>query len=118
MYKYFTNLLGRINREYDKIPHQYKQVDISPVVVIENLTYKYLFMTDMYLFYRLLMDFNGAGTCPSYSETSFILGGRHHIENIMTLLNNFYEPEFEAYKFYQSMSINEYERFLNNKIFD
>ena len=118
MYKYFTNLVRRINREYDKIPHQYKQVDISPVVVIENLTYKYLFMTDMYLFYRLLMDFNGAGTCPSYSETSFILGGRYHIENIMTLLNNFYEPEFEAYKFYQSMSINEYERFLNNKIFD
>ena len=36
----------------------------------------------------------------------------------MTLLNNFYGPDFEAYKFYESMSINEYEKFLNDKIFN
>ena len=63
MYKYFTNLVRRINREYDKIPHQYKQVDINPIVVIENLTYKDLFMTDMYLFYRLLMELEHVVLC-------------------------------------------------------
>jgi hypothetical protein len=122
MTKYLYNLVIRINKEYGKIPYKFKEIDISPVRIITSLKHKDLFMTDLYLFYRLLMDFNttgrNTGRCESYSNISFILGGLNHIENIEELLNIFYHGQMKDFKFYRSMSINEYERFLNDKIFD
>ena len=58
------------------------------------------------------------GECKNYSEISFILGGLHHIENIFTLLNHYYSDFFEDMKFFETMSINEYQSFLEEEIFN
>ena len=56
-------------------------------------------MTDMYLFYRLLMNFStnkrNTRKCKNYSEISFIIGGEYHIVNIVTLLKHYYNENIE-----------------------
>ena len=122
MTNYFFNLVSRIYKEYNKVPNKFKERDISPPKILEQLEHKELFMTDMYLFYRLLMNFNttkrNTGQCKNYSEISFTIGGAAHIENIFKLLNYYYGNLFEDKKLFVKMSINEYQSLLEEEIFN
>ena len=122
MTNYFFNFVSRIYKEYNKVPLKFKEKDISPLKLFESLEHKDLFMTDMYLFYRLLMNFStnkrNTGECKNYSEKSFVIGGAYHTENIGRLLKHYYDENIEKIAFISSFSINKYQSFLEKEIFN
>lgn len=112
-------IVKRIYKEYDKIPARFKTVDISPKKLSRMLFDESIFMTDIYLFYRLLMNFStqkrNTGECKNYSERCLVFGGNAHMKNIATLFSRVYN--IKSIMMY-TVNIPYYTRLINNYLFE
>ena len=127
-YNYLIELKKRIRREYDKIPDYIKNhYSIKPNELFEKLSDKITFMTDIYLFYRIFMNYGGKekyynGPCNNYSNKSIILGGDKHIENIYVLITDIFQENInmeEDFMTNQKLKLNiKYLEKLDNFILD
>lgn len=120
--EYVFLVVSRIKKEYNKIPSYMKRDGMQPENLVNYLIYKELFMTDLYLFYRLIMNFStekrNVNKCENYSERSIILAGSSHTENIINLFSYLYEDELTEYYEMPYINIPEYNDILNNYFYN
>ena len=120
--EYVFFVVSRIKKEYNKIPSYMKRDGMQPENLVNYLIYKELFMTDLYLFYRLIMNFStekrNVNKCENYSERSIILAGSAHTENIINLFSYVYEDELTEYYEMPYIILPEYDDILNNYFYN
>lgn len=127
-----SNISRRIEKEYSKIPQSIKdQYKITPIHLYDNIYHKHLFMTDIYLFYRILMNYGKPtkiynGPCGNAADKSLLIAGAAHIDNIINLFNNsFHEiieipPDFinqNSMKAIKNFNLSTYIEIVNDLLF-
>ena len=114
--KYISLVVRRIKKEYNKMRRKIKNEYIKPAELVELLDHPVLFMTDLYLFYRLLMNFDtekrNTGKCKNYSQRCVVIGGDHHIENVIGLSRYAFDHELKYYYKMPKINIEKYTELL------
>ena len=93
---YYMEVSSRILKEYYKCAYPDIQKRISPDKVVGHLEHKYLWMTDMYAFYRFFMKpkESDAGYCK-LQKNIILHGGDAHIKNLHMLIKNTFNNPYE-----------------------
>lgn len=92
---YYMEASSRILKEYYKCAYPEIQGRISPEKVVDYLKYPFIWMTDMYAFYRFFMKPKDDGGYCKLQKNIILHGGDFHIQNLYSLISNTFNNPYE-----------------------
>ena len=109
---YYMEASSRILKEYYKCAYPEIQERISPDKVVQHLKFPYIWMTDMYAFYRFFMKpkepKDDGGHCK-LQKNIILHGGDWHIQNLYNLITKTFNKPYElSIKAFKSNNIEVY----------